>query len=229
MRLIRAAMATMVLGAGAAVATGAGMPAGAVVVPTPVACYGSLRGHTLAQPIVGIAATPTTLGYWLVASDGGIFAFGDATFHGSMGGRPLAQPIVAMAATPTGGGGYWLLAADAGIFAFGDAPYLGGGPILMDPYAAQPITGFSAFAATSTGAGYSMASANGAFVLTFGDAQYLGLGYLAGDQSPLVGMTSITAVHAGSTVFTSGFWEALGDGVVFAVHDSPPPTNAQTC
>jgi len=29
-----------------------------------------------------------------VASDGGIFAFGDAEFLGSMGGRLLARPIV---------------------------------------------------------------------------------------------------------------------------------------
>ena len=31
-------------------------------------------------------------GYWEVASDGGIFAFGDAGFYGSMGGRPLNEP-----------------------------------------------------------------------------------------------------------------------------------------
>jgi hypothetical protein len=30
-----------------------------------------------------MAATPTGNGYWLVASDGGIFSFGDAHFHGS--------------------------------------------------------------------------------------------------------------------------------------------------
>ena len=35
-------------------------------------------------PIVGIAATPTGKGYWLVAADGGIFAFGDAAFYGNV-------------------------------------------------------------------------------------------------------------------------------------------------
>ena len=35
-------------------------------------------------PIVGMAATPTGRGYWLVAADGGIFAFGDATFLGNV-------------------------------------------------------------------------------------------------------------------------------------------------
>jgi hypothetical protein len=34
-----------------------------------------------------------------VASDGGIFTFGDATFLGSTGGMHLNQPIVGMAAT----------------------------------------------------------------------------------------------------------------------------------
>jgi hypothetical protein len=36
-------------------------------------------------------------GYWLVASDGGIFAFGDAAFEGSTGNITLNRPIVGMA------------------------------------------------------------------------------------------------------------------------------------
>ncbi len=36
-------------------------------------------------------------GYWMVASDGGIFAFGHAGFFGSTGGTHLNQPIVGMA------------------------------------------------------------------------------------------------------------------------------------
>lgn len=45
--------------------------------------------------MVGMAPTPSGKGYWLVAADGGIFAFGG------------------------------LVASDGGIFAFGDAPFLG--------------------------------------------------------------------------------------------------------
>ncbi|MGH9087899.1 MAG: hypothetical protein ACRDYZ_07275, partial [Acidimicrobiales bacterium] len=60
--------------------------------------YGSMGGKPLAQPILGIAATPDGKGYWEVAADGGLFAFGDAGFYGSMGGRPLAEPIVGIAA-----------------------------------------------------------------------------------------------------------------------------------
>jgi hypothetical protein len=43
-----------------------------------------------------MAATPDGKGYWLVASDGGIFAY-DEPFFGSMGGRPLNKPVVGMA------------------------------------------------------------------------------------------------------------------------------------
>jgi hypothetical protein len=41
-------------------------------------------------------ATPDGGGYWLVAKDGGIFAFGDAGFEGSTGALSLVAPIVAM-------------------------------------------------------------------------------------------------------------------------------------
>ena len=37
-------------------------------------------------------------GYWLVATDGGIFSFGNAKFHGSQGATRLNKPIVGMAA-----------------------------------------------------------------------------------------------------------------------------------
>ena len=66
--------------------------------------YGSMGGHPLNRPIVGMAATPDGGGYWLVAADGGIFTFGDAGFHGSTGNLRLNQPIVGMAATPDGKG-----------------------------------------------------------------------------------------------------------------------------
>ena len=37
----------------------------------------------------------------MVASDGGVFNFGDAIFSGSLGGTPLNQPIVGVAASGT--------------------------------------------------------------------------------------------------------------------------------
>jgi hypothetical protein len=71
-----------------------------------------------------MASTPDGGGYWLVASDGGIFSFGDAHFYGSTGAVALNKPIVGMAAAPDGGG-YWLMGADGGVFTFGDAPFYG--------------------------------------------------------------------------------------------------------
>ena len=70
-----------------------------------------------------MAPTPDGNGYWLVASDGGIFTFGDARFLGSTGAIHLNAPIVGMAAIPDGKG-YWLVASDGGIFTFGDASVL---------------------------------------------------------------------------------------------------------
>ncbi len=71
-----------------------------------------------------MAATPDGNGYWLVATDGGIFSFGDAGFFGSTGALPLNKPIAGMAATPDGKG-YRLVATDGGIFSFGDAGFFG--------------------------------------------------------------------------------------------------------
>jgi hypothetical protein len=70
-----------------------------------------------------MAPTVGGRGYWFVASDGGIFAFGDAAFHGSLGGQTLNEPVVGMAADDTAGG-YWLVAADGGVFGFA-APFFG--------------------------------------------------------------------------------------------------------
>ena len=73
-----------------------------------------------------MASTPDGKGYWLVASDGGVFAFGDAGFAGSMGGVTLASPVTGIASTPDGKG-YWFASANGTVFAFGDAGYFGSG------------------------------------------------------------------------------------------------------
>ena len=77
----------------------------------------------LNQPVNGMAATGNGSGYWFVASDGGVFSFGDADFHGSAGDLSLAAPIVGMAADHATGG-YWLVGADGGVFAY-DAGFFG--------------------------------------------------------------------------------------------------------
>ena len=69
-----------------------------------------------------------------MASDGGIFAFGDARFYGSMGGTPLTGRWWVSPST-SDGDGYWEVASDGGIFAFGDAHFYGsmGGTPLNKP------------------------------------------------------------------------------------------------
>ncbi|MDP9403683.1 MAG: hypothetical protein M3P85_10200, partial [Actinomycetota bacterium] len=52
----------------------------------------------LNQPIVGMAATPSGRGYWLVGADGGVFAFGDAVFAGSTGALRLNRSVVGISA-----------------------------------------------------------------------------------------------------------------------------------
>jgi large repetitive protein len=130
---------------------------------------------------------PPPTGYWEVASDGGIFAFGDAAFYGSMGGKPLNQPIVGIAATPDGHG-YWEVASDGGIFAFGDAAFYGsmGGKPLN-----QPIVGL---APSSGGPGapsgyWEVASDGGIFA--FGGAPFDGSMGGKPLNQPVVGIAGI--------------------------------------
>ena len=129
-----------------------------------------------------MASTPNGLGYWLVASDGGIFSFGNAGFFGSRGGQPLNKPIVGMAATPDGGG-YWLVASDGGIFSYGDARFFGsrGGQPLN-----KPIVGM---AATPDGAGYWLVASDGG-VFSYGDAAFFGSRGGQPLNKPIVGMAA---------------------------------------
>src|SRR5437660_3571262 len=114
--------------------------AGALFPATAIQYLGSTGAMRLNSPIVGMTATRSGAGYWLVAGDGGIFSFGDAAFFGSTGAIHLNRPIVGMAATPTGSG-YWLVAADGGVFSFGDAPFRGStGAIQLN----SPIVGMAA-------------------------------------------------------------------------------------
>jgi hypothetical protein len=143
-------------------------------------------------------------GYRLVASDGGIFAFGEATFLGSTGNIKLNQSIVGMTSTPSGRG-YWLVASDGGIFAFGDAKFQGStGSIKL----AKPIT---AMTATRSGNGYWMTASDGG-IFAFGDAGFFGSKGGQPLAKPIVAMsTSKTG---------NGYWMAGGDGAVFGFGDA---------
>ncbi len=101
-----------------------------------------------------------------MASDGGIFTFGDAGFYGSTGAVRLAQPIVGMVPT-VDGRGYWLVGRDGGIFTFGDAGFVGSLPGIGVSDTIVSVT------PTADKRGLPDGRLGGS-VYTFGDAPYLG-------------------------------------------------------
>ncbi len=158
------------------------------------------------SPIVpGDRYTYVLPGYWLVASDGGIFAFGHAGFYGSTGGTNLNQPIVGMAATPDDSG-YWLVASDGGVFAFGDAGFYGStGALTLN----RPIVGM---ARTPDGAGYWLVASDGG-IFAFGDAGFYGSTGGLVLNKPIVGMAP--------TPDGRGYWLVASDGGIFAFGTAP--------
>jgi hypothetical protein len=104
---------------------------------------GSTGSLVLNKPVVGMAA-PVGGGYYLVATDGGIFSFPTGSsgppFFGSTGSIKLNKPIVGMATTA---GGYYLSGSDGGIFSFpggGLPPFFGStGSITLN----APIVGLA--------------------------------------------------------------------------------------
>jgi SpoIID/LytB domain protein len=176
--------------------------AGEVVPRGGTGFLGSMAGHRLNAPVLGLAATPAGDGYWLVAADGGIFSFGSARFWGSTGGMRLNRPVVGMAANPAGDG-YWLVASDGGIFAFG-APFHGStGAMRLN----QPVVGMAAHPA---GHGYWLVARDGG-IFAFGVAFHGSTGALRLNQ-PIVGMAP--------TRTGGGYWLVARDGGVFAFGDA---------
>lgn len=148
----------------------------------------------------GMAKTPSGQGYWIVASDGGVFSFGDAQFYGSMGGHQLSAPMVGMAARPQGDG-YWLAGSDGGIFSFGNAGFHGsmGGQHLNAPIVAV--------CSTASGNGYWEVGADGG-IYAFGDAPYNGsLPGLNVHVSNIVGMDRNPS---------NGYWLVGSDGGIYS-------------
>jgi hypothetical protein len=80
-----------------------------------------MGGVRLNAPVQSLVPDPDSRGYWLVASDGGVFAF-DAPFRGSMGSVRLNKPVTGMVPY---GNGYLMVGEDGGIFNFSDQAFLG--------------------------------------------------------------------------------------------------------
>jgi hypothetical protein len=143
-------------------------------------------------------------GYYLTASDGGVFTFGNLPFCGSTGAIELNKPVVGMAGTPDGGG-YWLVASDGGIFSFGDAKFDGSaGAMSLN----QPIVGM---ARTPDGGGYWLVAADGG-IFSYGDAKFYGSTGGLHLNRPIVGMAA--------TSDGKGYWLVAADGGIFSFGDA---------
>ena len=147
-----------------------------------------------------LSAPVARSGYRFVASDGGIFSYGDgAPFLGSTGGLHLNAPIVGMAVMPAGDG-YYLVAADGGIFNYGSAQFYGStGSLHLN----KPIVGM---AVTADGAGYWLVASDGG-IFSYGDAQFYGSAGSIKLNKPIVGMTA--------TPDGKGYYLVASDGGIF--------------
>ena len=178
--------------------------------------YGSIPGvglhpagsglpNSLDAPIVGMVPTATGHGYFMVASDGGVFAFGDARFEGSCPGIGGCSGAAVAVMPDHSGNGYWLVTTTGGVYAFGDAPFFGG-PAAASVHVVDAV-------ATPDGRGYWILYANGA-VLGYGDADAMGapLGYVNS-------FNPATAIFP--TADGHGYWVAAARGDVFSFGDAP--------
>jgi len=177
--------------------------------------YGSIPGlglhpagsglpNSLNAPIVGMVPSNDDSGYFMVASDGGVFAFGDAHFAGSCPGIVGGCAGAAVAVMPDhSGNGYWLVTKTGNVYAFGDASYLG-----------APGQGtVTSAVATPDGKGYWVLLSNGQ-VFAYGDAVNFGSPPSANFNAP----DAATAIFATSD--GGGYWVSSALGAVFNFGDA---------
>ena len=172
-------------------------------------------GDSGAPPPVGGPAAPAPLapgapapsagrsGYWILARNGAVYAFGDAR---SFGNASLASNAVDLEPTPSGQG-YWVVDDRGRVAAFGDAKALGGAE-RVGLAAGETVTSLSA---TPSGAGYWIFTSRGR-VLPFGDAPFLG--DMSGTRlnGPVLGSVA--------TPTGRGYFMVASDGGTFAYGDA---------
>ena len=89
---------------------------------------GSGQPDSLDAPIVGMVPSTSGHGYFMVASDGGVFAFGDAHFAGSCPGIGGCYGKAVAVMPDSTGKGYWLVTNLGAVYTFGDAGNYGEPP-----------------------------------------------------------------------------------------------------
>jgi hypothetical protein len=162
-----------------------------------------LRG-SLNAPIVGMVPSIDDNGYFMVASDGGVFAFGDAHFAGSCPGIGGCSGSAVAVMPDASGNGYWLVTSTGNVYTFGDAQYFG-----------APGHGtVTSAVASPDGLGYWILLADGQ-VFPYGDAASAG-SPTTGDFG---GLNAATAIF--STSDGAGYWVASALGSVYNFGDAP--------
>ena len=155
-----------------------------------------------ARPPRGDAKGP----YWMVASDGGIFSYGDAAFYGSTGSTWRSTSRSSAWPPTPDGRGYWLVASDGGIFAYGDAGFYGStGSLTLN----KPIVGMAAHPRRT----WLLAGRLDGGVFAFGDAGFYGSTGAIHLNQPIVAMAAMPT--------GSGYWFSAADGGLFNYGDAP--------
>jgi hypothetical protein len=154
---------------------------------------------SLAGSAASAAPAPSrvTQSYWEVASDGGVFTFGNAQFFGSLGGQDLAGPVVGIAATPDGKG-YWEVEANGDVFNFGDAS--------PSTQAVHGTIGVVAYSDVS----YLEAASDGSVIYQGGTLATYSAGSNFSHDEPIVGIAAAPSNRG------LGYWLVGADGGVFS-------------
>jgi Putative Ig domain/Fibronectin type III domain len=150
-------------------------------------------------------------GYTLVGSDGGVFAFGSATFEGSLPGLGIHVDDVEGLMASTDDKGYFLVGKDGGVFSFGDAPFEGSLPGL-----GVNVSDIVGIVPSADDKGYFLVGKDGG-VFSFGDASFEGS--LPGKGVQVDDIVSIAAIPD-----DKGYWLLGADGTIYAFGDATPET-----
>jgi hypothetical protein len=165
---------------------------------------GSGLPHSLNAPIVGMVPSHDGGGYFMVASDGGVFAFGDAFFAGSCPGIGGCSGSAVAVMPDASGNGYWIVTNTGNVYGFGDAAYYG-----------SPGHGtVSSAVATPNGKGYWILLNDGE-VFAYGSAANLG-------SPPATGFNAFDPANAiFATSDGAGYWVSSAVGAVYPFGDAP--------
>src|SRR5581483_9446147 len=158
-------------------------------------------------PTTAPAITPGSgrAGYWMLGSDGKVYAFGEAKNLGApalVGGATAAD----LEATPTGDG-YWIVDSLGHVYAYGDATALGG----IDAGRLAPGETVTSLSATPSGKGYWVFTTKGRAV-SFGDAVFYG------DMSKVA--LAGPVLDSIPTPTGLGYYMVASDGGIFAFGDA---------